>query len=132
MRGSIGGVTVGNAWMRNNPCLQYPEGHENMDEDTLADALKVDSPIDKRNLVRCDFIAPQEQELQAHRSTFEGLVLNNRLDDPKLGGIGTSKDIDGEVYYNDNRLNLAFICWCAAKGYSINGVNPHAVNRDEN
>jgi len=41
-RGSIGGVTVGNAWMYNNPCLRYPEGHESMDEDELAEALMED------------------------------------------------------------------------------------------
>ena len=41
-RRSIGGVTVGNSWMYNNPCLRYPEGHESMSEAELNDALKVD------------------------------------------------------------------------------------------
>jgi hypothetical protein len=38
-RGSFGGVTVGNGWMRNNPDLVYPDGHELMDDATLGAAL---------------------------------------------------------------------------------------------
>jgi hypothetical protein len=38
-RGSVGGVTMGNGWLRNNPDLNYPEGHEQMDDATLAAAL---------------------------------------------------------------------------------------------
>lgn len=49
MRGSIGGVTVGNGWMRNNPDLIYPENHENMDDATLKEALKV-NPYEDRGL----------------------------------------------------------------------------------
>lgn len=41
-RGSIGGITVGNAWMRNNPDLLYPEGHEQMDDATLLKAITID------------------------------------------------------------------------------------------
>lgn len=41
-RGSIGGVTVGNAWMRNNPDLLYPAGHEQMDDATLLKAITID------------------------------------------------------------------------------------------
>jgi hypothetical protein len=33
MRGSIGGVTVNNNWLRNNPDLLYPENHENMSDE---------------------------------------------------------------------------------------------------
>jgi hypothetical protein len=33
-RGSVGGVTMGNGWLRNNPDLNYPEGHEQMDDAT--------------------------------------------------------------------------------------------------
>lgn len=43
-RGSIGGITISNAWMRNNPELQYPEGHEEMDDATLSRALQADHP----------------------------------------------------------------------------------------
>ncbi|MCY9865049.1 hypothetical protein OTK49_21255 [Vibrio coralliirubri] len=39
IRGSVGGVTVGNQWMRNNPDLVYPEGHEDMDDATLLEAI---------------------------------------------------------------------------------------------
>lgn len=49
MRGSIGGVTVGNGWMRNNPDLVYPENHENMDDATLREALRV-KPYEDRDL----------------------------------------------------------------------------------
>lgn len=45
-RGSIGGVTVGSAWVRNNPELVYPEGHEDMTDEQLELALRVD-PIEK-------------------------------------------------------------------------------------
>lgn len=34
-RGSIGGVTVGDGWLRNNPDLDYPEGHEFMSDEEL-------------------------------------------------------------------------------------------------
>lgn len=50
MRGSIGGVTVGNGWMYNNPELVYPEGHEDMDERELEQALRapaIELPEDK-------------------------------------------------------------------------------------
>ncbi len=39
-RGSIGGVTVGDGWLRNNPDLAYPDGHESMSDAELKDALK--------------------------------------------------------------------------------------------
>lgn len=41
-RGSIGGVTVGDSWLRNNPDLDYPEGHNFMSDAELKNALKVD------------------------------------------------------------------------------------------
>lgn len=43
-RGSIGGVTVGNAWMRNNPDIAYPENHEDMDDETLLAAITTKQP----------------------------------------------------------------------------------------
>lgn len=39
---SIGGVTIGDSWLRNNPNLNYPEGHEFMTDSQLKAALKVD------------------------------------------------------------------------------------------
>lgn len=43
---SVGGVTVGNAWLRNNPNLRYPEGHEQMSDNEIEAALRVpDSPL---------------------------------------------------------------------------------------
>ncbi len=39
-RGSIGGVTVGDGWLRNNPDLDYPEGHASMSDPELKAALK--------------------------------------------------------------------------------------------
>ena len=44
-RGSICGVTMNNNWLYNNPDLRYPEGHEQMDEAELREALKAD-PFD--------------------------------------------------------------------------------------
>ena len=41
-RGSIGGVTVGDGWLRNNPDLAYPEGHDFMSDAELKEALRVD------------------------------------------------------------------------------------------
>ena len=46
MRGSIGGVTVGNGWLRNNPDLVYPEDHESMTDAELKEAVKVDRDDD--------------------------------------------------------------------------------------
>ena len=48
-RGSIGGVTVGNGWMYNNPCLRYPEGHESMSEQELEMALREDDRHNELN-----------------------------------------------------------------------------------
>ncbi len=42
---SVGGVTVGNAWLRNNPDLVYPVGHEDMSDEELEIALRADEPI---------------------------------------------------------------------------------------
>ena len=39
---SVGGVTVGNAWLRNNPGLDYPDDHESMSDSDLKLALKSD------------------------------------------------------------------------------------------
>ena len=41
MAGSIGGVTVGNNWIRNNPDLIYPDNHELMSDSELLEALKM-------------------------------------------------------------------------------------------
>ena len=39
---SVGGITVGRSWLRNNPNLDYPEGHESMTDDELELALRSD------------------------------------------------------------------------------------------
>ncbi len=41
---SIGGITIGNSWLRNNPNLRYPEGHEFMTDSELKAALRFDYP----------------------------------------------------------------------------------------
>ena len=41
-RGSIGGVTVGNGWMYNNPCLRYPDNFDDMDEEEQRKSLMAD------------------------------------------------------------------------------------------
>ncbi len=41
MTRSIGGITVGNGWLRNNPDIDYPEGHEKMDDEELRKAISV-------------------------------------------------------------------------------------------
>jgi len=45
MKRSIGGIIVGNGWLRNNPDLLYPEGHESMDDETLKKALGVNPTV---------------------------------------------------------------------------------------
>jgi hypothetical protein len=50
-RGSIGGVTVGNAWMFNNPDLDYPDGHETMSDETLSAALKTEPSSEESALL---------------------------------------------------------------------------------
>jgi hypothetical protein len=42
---SVGGVTVGRSWLRNNPDLAYPEGHERMSDNELEEALRVPEPL---------------------------------------------------------------------------------------
>lgn len=42
--GRIGGISLGNGWIRNNPDLAYPDGHEKMDDATLMKHLKADLP----------------------------------------------------------------------------------------
>jgi hypothetical protein len=49
MRGSFGGVTLGNGWLRNNPELDYPDGHEDMTDNDLKSALKVDNSLSTDN-----------------------------------------------------------------------------------
>ncbi|WP_415912214.1 hypothetical protein [Neptuniibacter sp. QD37_11] len=39
-RGSVGGVTINNNWMYDNPDLAYPEGHKDMSEEQLRKALR--------------------------------------------------------------------------------------------
>lgn len=48
-RGSIGGVTVGNGWMYNNPDLIYPDGFEGMDEQEQRQSLMDVDDLDEIN-----------------------------------------------------------------------------------
>ena len=47
----IGGITVGNGWMRNNPKLVYPDGHEVMSDKELRKHL-MSSNIKKSKRLR--------------------------------------------------------------------------------
>lgn len=50
MRGSVGGVTTGNSWLGNNPELAYPDGHENMSDSELMNAITITDECECENL----------------------------------------------------------------------------------
>lgn len=57
---SIGGITVGNSWMRNNPDIAYPDGHEDMDDATLEKAIRATPPSYGIPDIDWDFIGDSE------------------------------------------------------------------------